>query len=103
MSDHEDALLPEWDSNDPGGRAAMDARLQDLALQAIENDPRWPRTLMALSEDLVNLDQVPEMLSSVCTFVVNMAIWVHCGRDEAIERFKSDLVQLRRIATKAGE
>ena len=101
---HEDAQLPEWDTDDPGGRAAMDARLQDLALQAIENDPRWPHTLMALSEDLVNLDQVPEMLSSVCTIVVNMAIWTYGGRDEAIERFKSDLAQLRRIASKeAGQ
>lgn len=97
---HEDAQLPPWDSTDPGGRAAMDSRLQELWLQAIENDPRFPRTLMALSDDLAKLDMVPEMLASATTFVLNLAIWAHGGRDEAIARFRDNLVQLRAIAIK---
>lgn len=100
---HEDALLPEWD-RDPEKRAGLDARLQDMVLQHIADDPLWPRTTMGLADDLVSNDEVPEMLSSVCTLICNMAVWLYGGRQEAIDRFTADLAQLRAIAIKgAGE
>ena len=95
---NDDALLPEWDSN-PAKTAAIDARLQEIMLQHIANDPRWVRTVMALANDLTAFDQVPEMLSAVCRYVTNLAIWSY-GRQEAVDRFTADLQQLRAIAVK---
>ena len=95
----DDALLPEWDMADPNKTAALDARLQEIALMHIANDPRWVRTVMALADDLAAFDQVPEMLAALCRFVSNLAIWSY-GRQEAIDRFAADLQQLRAIAIK---
>jgi hypothetical protein len=95
---NDDALLPEWD-RDPGKTAAIDARLQEIVLQHIANDPHWVRTVMALADDLLAFDQVPEMLSSICTFITNLAIWTY-GQQEAVARFTADLQQLRAIAIK---
>lgn len=99
---NDDALLPEWDVADPGKMAALDARLQEIALMHISGDPRWARTVTALADDLVSFDQVPEVLASMCKFITNLAIWTY-GRQEAVDRFTADLLQLRVIATKAAQ
>ena len=99
---YEEELLPEWD-RDPVKRAGLDARLQDMFVQHTDNDPRWADTVVNLADDLVSCDQVVAALSSVCTYVDNMAILFYGGRDEAIARFNSDLAQLRKIAAKGAE
>lgn len=98
----DDALIPGWD-RDPAKRAGLDARLQDMLLQHTANDPLWAGTVTALAEDLVSADQIPAMLSSVCVYIENLAIWAYGGREEAIDRFRADLAQLRTIAIKGAE
>ena len=97
-----DALLPEWDMAHPSRMAALDARLQEVMLMHTAGDPRWARTLTALADDLVSFDQVPEMLSSMCKFVTNMAIWTY-GAQEAVDLFAADLQRLRTIAHREAQ
>jgi hypothetical protein len=91
----------EWD-RDPATRAGLDARLQDMLLQHTACDLRWARTVMGLAGDLVASDSVPEMLTSVCVLIDNLAVWAYGGRQEAIDRFTADLAQLRAIAAKGA-
>lgn len=71
---HDDALLPEWDTSHPSRMMALDARLQEVMLMHIADDPRWARTVTALADDLTSFDQTSEMLASMCKFVTNLAI-----------------------------
>jgi hypothetical protein len=96
---NDDALLPDWD-RDPATRAGLEARLQEMLLQHTADDPRWPQTVAALAEDLVSCDQVAEALSSVCTYVDNLVVYHLGGRQEAVDRFASDLEQLCALAAK---
>lgn len=96
-------LLPDWDRDDLSKRAALDARLQDVALQHLANDPLYPSTVAALAEDLMNDDEVRAMLNSACTILGNMAVWMYGGRESAIERFAANLRQLRTVAMKGAE
>jgi hypothetical protein len=97
---HDDELpLPDWDARDLARRAALDSRLQDVVLQHLDGDERWDTTMGVLAEDLVANNEVTAMLARICVVIENLAIWCHNGsRDEAIERFRTDLVQLRKIA-----
>ena len=79
--------------------AALDARLQEIALLCLTNDPRWARATTALAEDLVKNEEVAEMLATVCTYITNLALYNY-GHNEAVERFSEDLKQLRTIARK---
>ena len=95
-----DELLPDWDRDDHSKRAGLDARLQDMVVQHLANDPLWPTTVTGLADDLVANDEVREMLPRACIVIENLAIWMYGGRQAAIDRFTSDLAQLRAIAMK---
>jgi hypothetical protein len=91
-------MLPDWDRDNLSARAALDARLCDMLVQAVENDPAYSHTVIALAADLVENDEVRAMLSSFTTLVLNDALY-HCdSREEVIERFKTNRAHLRRIA-----
>lgn len=100
-------FIPDWDASgdDLSRRAALDARLQDMIVQHLADDPMYPRTATSLASDLVEHDEVLAMLNRFSVVVENQAILLHNGsRQEALDAFRRDLVTLRRIATKgAGE
>ena len=99
---HDAELLPDWDADDHSHRASLDARLAEVIVGHLDNDPLWPNTVTVLADDLTANDEVREMLSRICVLVENFAVWMYGGRDEAIGRFKADLDQLRRIAAMRG-
>jgi thioredoxin-like negative regulator of GroEL len=93
-----DEFTPDWDAVDLPQRAALDARLQDMLIQHLDNDPMWPNTVTALADDLVTNDEVRKALTRFCILVENMAVWQAGGRQEAIDDMCQTLVQLRAIA-----
>ncbi len=99
--DHND-LQPDWDRDDLSRRAALDARLQAMLIEHLADDPLWPRTMTGLEHDLVEHDEVLAMLNRFCVVVENQAILLYGGRQEALDAFKRNLVQLRHIATKGA-
>ena len=100
--DHND-LQPDWARDDLSRRAAFDARLQDMIVQHLADDPLWPRTVTGLAADLVEHDEVLAMLNRFCLVIENQAIYMHGGRQEALDAFKQNLAELRRIATTGAE
>ena len=96
-------MLPDWDRDDLSKRAGLDARLCDMLVQAVDNDPQYSHTVTALADDLVANDEVRAMLFTFTTLVVNDALF-HCdSREEVIERFKTNRAQLREIAMRGQE
>ena len=93
--------LPDWDRDDLAKRAGLDARLADMVVQHLDDDPLWSQTVRGLAQDLTAADEVTDALASVSVIVANMAVGMHGGRAEAIAAFRTDLAQLRRIAMKA--
>jgi hypothetical protein len=55
-------------------------------------------TVCGLADDLVNADQVRTALHRVATAVCNIAVGAYGGRQEALDAFRQNLAQLRRIA-----
>ena len=94
---------PDWDRDDLSRRAAFDARLQSLIIEHLADDPMFPRTITNLASDLTEHDEVLAMLNRFCVVIENQAIMLHGGRQEALDAFRRDLVQLRAIATEGAE
>jgi hypothetical protein len=93
--------LPEWDKPDPPSTAAIDARLCELLLQHVRGDHTWPRAVLRFAADVREHDEIPELLSAVCRFVLNQAIACH-GAEVTIARLESDLEQLWTAAARAA-
>jgi hypothetical protein len=85
--------LTAW-NHDPRLTASIDARLTELVLMHTARDHRWVRTVLAVADDLVAHDQVPELLSAVCRLITDLACGCH-GHQVAVARFTSDLRALR--------
>ena len=98
-----DELLPDWDAEDLPKRAGLDSRLQDMLLQCLDNDPAYPGTVSGLADDLFHADEVRTMLHRISTATCNMAIGMYGGRQEAIDAFRANLAQLRRIALEGAD
>ena len=95
---HYDEFVPDWDAEDLSKRAGLDARLQAMFIEHLDNDPMYPYTVSGLADDVVAADQVRAMLNRINIAVCNMAVGAYGGRQEAIDAFRTNLAQLRRIA-----
>jgi hypothetical protein len=83
----DDWMLPDWDRPDLLKRAGLDARLQEMIVQHLDNDPTWAQTVRGLADDLTADDKVREMLARFCVVVENL--WSY-GRQEAVEHFRNN-------------
>lgn len=95
--------LPDWDVEDLPQRAGLDARLQDMLVQHLDNDPAYPATVCGLADDLVHADQVRTALHRVATAVCNIAVGAYGSREAALTVFRTNLAQLRRIALSGAD
>ncbi len=91
-------FAPDWDCVDLPERAALDARLADMLVQHLDEDPSWAATVTNLASDLTANDETRRALTRVAILVGNILIYNHGGRAEAVAAVRSQLVELRRIA-----
>lgn len=89
--------------HDPRLTASIDARLCELALLHMRGDHTWVRTVMSFAADVTEHDEVPELLSSMCRLVTNLAIRAAGDHDAAIAHFTEDLEALRRAASREAQ
>jgi hypothetical protein len=88
---------PNWDDREPPKTAGLTARTREFLLLIATGDVGVVRRVMDMSNDAVNLDQVPELVMSLGCAYVEQAFACH-GRDTTIARLKSDVEHARQEA-----